>query len=138
MLVVAKTPRIRVKITGTGAQKAAVLLAGAIEGARIIEDEETEPLRGSGWFEKLEAELTAGRALRVYRDNAGLTLATLSEKTGIPVSHLSAMEHDARPIGKNIAQRLAAALNCNYRRFLSAASPAGHRMAAMGNDTRQG
>jgi transcriptional regulator with XRE-family HTH domain len=123
MLVVAKTPRIRVKITGTGAQKAAAMLAQAIEGACVFDDEEIEPLRGSGWFEKLEAELTAGRALHVYRTNAGLTLTTLSEKTGIPISHLSAMEHDTRPIGKNLAQRLAAVLNCDYRRFLSVASP---------------
>jgi transcriptional regulator with XRE-family HTH domain len=66
-----------------------------IEGARVIDDEETEHLRGSVWFEKLEAELTAGRALRVYRTNAGLTLTTLSEKTGTPISHLSVIEHDA-------------------------------------------
>lgn len=123
MLVVEKTHRIRVSITGTGAKKAAEALARAYPAARIFDDEETEPLRGSGWFEKLEAELTAGRALRVYRDNAGLTLAALFEKTGIPVPHLSAMEHDKRPIGGTLARRLGTALKCDYRRFLTVANP---------------
>ena len=66
----------------------------------------------------MEAELTPGRALRVYRGNAGLTLAALSEETGIPIPHLSGMEHDKRPIGKLNARRLADALSCDYRRFL--------------------
>jgi hypothetical protein len=121
MLVVEKTHHIRVKITGPGAKKVAAALTHTYPDARVFADSETESLRGSLWFEQLEAELTAGRALRVYRDNAGLTLAALSEKTGIPVPHLSAMEHDKRPIGGMLAHRLGKALNCDYRRFLTVA-----------------
>ena len=55
--------------------------------------------------------LTPGRALHVYRDNAGLTLAALSSKTGIPVPHFSEWSTDKRPIGKVNARRLAAALD---------------------------
>lgn len=118
MLAVAKAPHIRVQITGVGARAVASALKKAIPGITITNDSESEPLRGSGWFEKMETELTPGRALRVYRGNAGLTLAALSEKTGIPVPHLSGMEHDKRPIGKLNARRLADALSCDYRRFL--------------------
>jgi hypothetical protein len=118
MLAVAKAPRIRVEIKGVGARAVARALKKAIPGIAITQDDESEPLRGSGWFEAMESELTPGRALRVYRSNAGLTLAVLSEKTSIPVPHLSGMEHDKRPIGKLNARRLATLLNCDYRRFL--------------------
>jgi hypothetical protein len=118
MLAVAKAPRIRVEITGVGARAVATALKKSIPGITITDDSESEALRGSGWFEKMESDLTPGRALRVYRGNAGLTLAALSEKTGIPAPHLSGMEHDKRPIGKLNARRLAEALNCDYRRFL--------------------
>ena len=118
MLAVAKAPRIRVQITGVGARAVAIALKKAIPGIMITYGSESEPLRGSGWFEKMESELTPGRALRVYRGNACLTLAALSEKTGIPVPHLSGIEHDKRPIGKLNARRLADALSCDYRRFL--------------------
>lgn len=121
MLVVEKTHRIRVKITGPGAKKVAAALTHAYPDARVFAERETESLRGSHWFEQLEADLTAGRALRVYCDNAGLTLAALSEKTGIPVPHLSAMDHDKRPIGGMLAHRLGEALKCDYRRFLTVA-----------------
>jgi hypothetical protein len=67
MLAVAKTPHIRVQITGVGARAVASALKKAIPGITITDDSESEPLRGSGWFEKMEAELTPGRALRVYR-----------------------------------------------------------------------
>jgi len=91
MLAVAKTPHIRVQITGVGARAVASALKKAIPGITITNDTDSEPLRGSGWYEKMEAELTPGRALHVYRGNAGLTLAALSLKTGIPVPHLSGM-----------------------------------------------
>lgn len=60
----------------------------------------------------------ASVALRGYRYRENLTQKQLSELTGIPQRHISAMEHDKRTIGKAIAQRLAKVLNCDYRRLL--------------------
>lgn len=57
-------------------------------------------------------------ALRGYRTREGLTQEALAAKTGIPRRHISDMEHGRRPIGKQSALKLAAALNCDYRRFL--------------------
>lgn len=51
-----------------------------------------------------------------YRDD--VTQEELSRRTGIPRRHLSEMENGKRPIGKETAKKLAAALNCDYRRFL--------------------
>ncbi len=57
-------------------------------------------------------------ALRGGRTKEGLTQKELSERTGIPRSHLSAMENGKRPIGKKNAAKLAEALNLDPRLFL--------------------
>jgi len=75
-------------------------------------------IRGPDSNTVLDADVTPGTSLRVYRDNAGWTQAQLSEKTGIPVPHLSGMENDRRPIGKATAKKLAAAFDTDYRRFV--------------------
>ena len=60
----------------------------------------------------------AGVYLRGVRLREDLTQDALAELTGISRSNISAMEHGKRPIGKETAKKLAAALNCDYRRFL--------------------
>jgi DNA-binding XRE family transcriptional regulator len=57
-------------------------------------------------------------ALRAYRHREGLTQKQLAERSGIPQHHISEMENGKRSIGKERAKRLAAALNCDYRRLL--------------------
>jgi len=47
-----------------------------------------------------------------------LTQVALSEFTGIPRRHISEMENGKRPIGKMTANKLAEALNVDYRVFL--------------------
>ena len=51
-----------------------------------------------------------------YRDD--ISQEQLSRLSGIPRRHLSEMENGKRPIGKESAKKLAAALHCDYRRFL--------------------
>ena len=75
-------------------------------------------IRGPDSNTVLAADVAPGTSLRVYRDNADWTRAQLSEKTGIPVPHLSGMENDRRPIGKATAKKLAAAFGTDYRRFV--------------------
>jgi DNA-binding XRE family transcriptional regulator len=57
-------------------------------------------------------------ALNGYRSREGLTQEQLADLTGIPRRHISEMEHGKRPIGKESARKLAAALHCDYRRLL--------------------
>ncbi len=59
-----------------------------------------------------------GVVLRGSRHKEGMTQKQLSEITGIPRPHISGMEKGARPIGKENARKLAAALHCDYRLFL--------------------
>ena len=51
-----------------------------------------------------------------YREN--MTQKQLAEKVGVSVQNLSHMEHGRRPIGKDMAKRLAKALNTDWRLLL--------------------
>ncbi len=61
---------------------------------------------------------TAGYYLRLYRQRADMTQAELAGKTGIRQHHLSEMENNKRPLGKASAKKLAAILDCDYRKLL--------------------
>ncbi|MDQ7830155.1 MAG: helix-turn-helix transcriptional regulator [Desulfovibrionaceae bacterium] len=51
-----------------------------------------------------------------YREN--MTQKALAARIGCRPGHISEMEHGRRPIGKEMAKRLAAALNTTYKVFL--------------------
>ena len=120
MQVHAKTPPINVQITGTGADILVEMLKKNIKGLKISGDDETIPINSDPWFQELRKSRTAGEVLWCYRDNAGITLDELAEKSGIAKSHLSEMENNKRPIGLKSAKKLAEALNCDFHRFLVA------------------
>ena len=58
-----------------------------------------------------------GDILRGARHREGLTQAQLATMIGVKPSHISEMEKGKRPIGKDMAKRLAKALNTSYRCF---------------------
>lgn len=82
------------------------------------DDSELVPIEDVPWWQEAIARRTPGSTLRIGRDNAGLTLQGLSDKTGIAKGHLSSMERGKRSIGPIIAKKLAAALGCDYRSLL--------------------
>jgi hypothetical protein len=120
MLVRARTPRIDVRISGRGARKVAGLIQRAYKDVRVEreDDDELVNLLETDWYKNMSAKMTPAKILGIYRDNAGLTLTQVSDKTGIAVSHLSAMENGSRGIGRISAQKLGKALKCEYRHFL--------------------
>lgn len=61
---------------------------------------------------------TPGRSLRAYRFREELTQSELAKKSDIPQANISAMENGKRPIGLNIAKRLAGILNCDYKKLI--------------------
>jgi DNA-binding XRE family transcriptional regulator len=63
-------------------------------------------------------EQMPGRCLSGARYREGITQKQLSEMTGIPQAHISAMENGKRPIGKKTARLFGAALNLNWKVFL--------------------
>ncbi|TWJ13516.1 helix-turn-helix domain-containing protein [Geobacter argillaceus] len=89
--------------------------AKALEVTDLLEEKEVYTP------EELSPELqwnSSGVALRGARGKEGLTQKQLAELTGIAQHHISEMENGKRPIGKETARKLAAALHVDYRVFL--------------------
>jgi len=77
-----------------------------------------EEATGSIPWEEVYPNFNPSVALRGARKREGLTQKQLAHMLGISQNHISEMEHGKRPIGKEMAKRLAKALNANYRVFL--------------------
>jgi ribosome-binding protein aMBF1 (putative translation factor) len=63
-------------------------------------------------------DFNPGVAVRGGRKKAGLTQKDLARLIGVSQNHISDMEHGKRPIGKEMAKRLAGVLQVDYRVFL--------------------
>ena len=63
-------------------------------------------------------DMQPGDILRGARHREGLTQARLAAMIGVKPSHISEMEKGKRPMGKDMAKRLAQALNTSYQVFL--------------------
>jgi DNA-binding XRE family transcriptional regulator len=68
--------------------------------------------------EEVFPEMQPGGILRGARHREGLTQAQLAAMIGVKPSHISEMEKGKRPIGKDMAKRLAKALKASYQVFL--------------------
>jgi DNA-binding XRE family transcriptional regulator len=81
-------------------------------------DDELLEMTATDWYKKVAAEITPGEALRAYRDNAGLTQDALGAMVGgVPRQHISGMEKGRRPIGREMAKKLAAVLRTSPDKF---------------------
>lgn len=69
----------------------------------------------SGLVEKFSE---TGVTLRGFRLREGWTQTELAEKIDVNQANLSKMEHGKRPIGKQMAKRLASLFGTDYRIFL--------------------
>ena len=122
MQVAVKTPRIELKMKGDIPERVILFLEeeyGVSLRQTTDDGEEVVNAFETDWYKRTMAAMTPGKALRIYRENAGLTQAALGERMGgIPRQHISNMENGKRPIGKENAKRLAAALHVDYRVFL--------------------
>jgi DNA-binding XRE family transcriptional regulator len=68
--------------------------------------------------EYVDIENLQGVTLRVHRENANYTQKALAEKLGIKQHHISEMENNKRPIGKELAKKIAGVFNTDYREYL--------------------
>jgi len=87
----------------------------ALRGLGFVDTSDSVPWRAALPFtdEELPGVVLAGA-----RGREGLTQRRLAELTGIPQRHISEMENNKRPIGKERAKKFAKALNTSYRVFL--------------------
>lgn len=68
--------------------------------------------------EEVFPDSTPGRRLRGARGIREMTQKQLAAAVGCTVSNISDMEHNRRAISKDMARKLAAALDFDYRVFL--------------------
>ena len=73
---------------------------------------------GSVPWEEVYPDFNGSVALRGARKREALTQKDLAHLVGVSQTHISEMEHGKRPIGKEMAKRLAKVLKVNYRVFL--------------------
>lgn len=76
--------------------------------------EEDEPVP----VEVVSPNRTPGTILRGFRCREDLTQAELSRLAGIPRHHISEMENNKRPIGKQTARKLAEVFQTDARMFI--------------------
>lgn len=69
-------------------------------------------------LEQVFPDLHAGSAIKGLRYREKLTQIQLARKLGVKRHHISEMENGKRTIGKEMAKRLADALNTDYKVFL--------------------
>ena len=79
---------------------------------RAIAEPESVP------WEEVYPDFNGSVALRGARKREALTQKDLAHLVGVGQTHISEMEHGKRPIGKDMARRLAKVLKVNYRVFL--------------------
>ena len=82
-------------------------------------DDEYMEATETGWYRYIKAQTTPGDAMRIYRENFGMTQAQLGEKLGnVPRQIVSNMERGRRSISLANAKKLAAIFNVPASRFL--------------------
>lgn len=99
--------RVRIPASKLAEAKQALASYGA-----IAEEPESIP------WEEVYPDFNGGVALRGARKREALTQRELARLVGVSQTHISEMEHGKRPIGKDMAKRLAKVLKVNYRVFL--------------------
>ena len=99
--------RFRIPVTKVVEVKQALASYGA-----IAEEPESVP------WEEVYPDFNGRVALRGARKREALTQKELARLMGVSQTHISEMEHGKRPIGKDMAKRLAQVLKVNYRVFL--------------------
>ena len=118
MQVVAKKPRIDIRIEGKGIKTFLDIIKKSIPDVKIIKDDEMQDVDEWDYYKEMKARLTPAKILRIRRENAGLTQAELAEKCGIASSNIALMEGGKRNIGIRSAKRLAEALSCEAGDFV--------------------
>jgi DNA-binding transcriptional regulator YiaG len=96
------------------AVKAAIHEAIMFSSNEMLNPEATERL-----FKKLVPDSgKPSAALRAYRKRQSLTQKELAKTSGVPLSHISAMEKGQRPITSTEARKLALPLNTHFKRLI--------------------
>jgi len=85
----------------------------------LEDDEELLNIFDTDWYTDISEATTPGDALKIYRENFGLTQAELGHKLGkFTRQKISDMEHNKRSISKDVARKLSQLFDVPIDRFL--------------------
>ena len=85
----------------------------------LQDDEEMIDIFDTEWYKEISASTTPGEALRIYRENAGLTQAELGKQLGkLSRQKISDLERGKRNISKEMAKQLSKIFRVPVARFL--------------------
>lgn len=118
MQVVARTPRIDVRVEGKGVEAFLDIVRKALPEARVIGDDEPQDIDDWDYYREMKARLTPAKILKIRRENAGLSQSALAEKCGIAAPNIALMESGKRNIGIKSAKKLAEAMDCDAGDFV--------------------
>jgi DNA-binding XRE family transcriptional regulator len=104
-------PKAKLKLV-----ESAVLYASGLNGhIEALSAEESLALKKEAIG---KPDLTPGDRITGYRAREDLTQTELAKLTGISQANISAMERGRRPIGLEVAKKLAKVLKCDYRQLV--------------------
>jgi DNA-binding XRE family transcriptional regulator len=105
---------VELKFVGPSAKKEEAIQA--LQSLGFVNLGEALPWRLA--FPEFDEKSLPGVVLAGARGKEGITQRELAGRVGIPQRHLSEMERSKRPIGKEVAKKLAKALDIDYRALL--------------------
>lgn len=122
MQAVVRTPRIEIGVRGQIPPKLLSVLEEEFADTIQLSDEGDEELIDvfqTHWYRDIKSKTNPGDNLRIYRENRGLTQAQLGLLVGgVPRQHISSMERGLLRTGKDMAGKLAKALDVPAARFI--------------------
>jgi DNA-binding XRE family transcriptional regulator len=120
MLVVEKTRRIRVNLTGRGAATVAAIVKDHLPKAVLLDDnEEAVEWKNTSIAKEIRAAKTPGKLVRAYRTRAGMTIISLAKAVGTKYPNISAIENDRRVVGLAMARKIGRIFHVDYRKFIA-------------------
>jgi DNA-binding XRE family transcriptional regulator len=119
MQVRVKTPHTKINIDGAVSKKLLKVLKEDYGDKVIVEDDEWVLAAETEWYKKTKARMKPGDHLKAYRMSRGFTQSQLGNALGgISKQNISDMENGRRPIGKEVAKKLAEIFNTSVEKFL--------------------
>ncbi|OHD71164.1 MAG: hypothetical protein A2W19_15355 [Spirochaetes bacterium RBG_16_49_21] len=119
MQVHVKTPHTKINIEGEISKKLLKILKQDFGDKLVVEDDEWVLAAETEWYKKTKARMKPGGHLRAYRVSRGFTQPQLGKALrGISKQNISDMENGRRPIGKEVAKKLAEIFNTSVEKFL--------------------
>jgi DNA-binding XRE family transcriptional regulator len=117
-----KTPHIKINIKGEIHPKVLSVLKEVYgKKVKLIKenDEELVDAFETEWFKNIDATMSPGKNMRIYREINKMTQEELGNKLGgISKQNISHMERGIRPISKKTAKSLASIFKVPADRFI--------------------